>query len=113
MILCGMLHPHPAMSTVSETAAHRQREGTNVKQIIGEIRETGRRWLFITNQGTSYQILENLALQRAVQAARDDAKDRHWAVDGELTEFLGENYLLINRLMRTKNSATLEGVGKE
>jgi hypothetical protein len=79
----------------------KQREGTRIQNLAGELRETGRRWVISTTEGTTYHVLENLTLQRAVQALRDDPADRNWTVSGELTEFMGENYLFIQRLSRT------------
>lgn len=81
-------------------AATQRREGMKLQDVTGELREAGRRWVFIS-AGESFQVLENLALQRAVQAIRDDSNDRFWTADAQVTEFMGENYLLILRMVRT------------
>lgn len=38
---------------------------------------------------------ENLLLQRIVESIRADSSDDHWSVTGEISEFMGENRLLI------------------
>jgi hypothetical protein len=95
-----------AVSNQGTAPTLRQREGTKIVGLNGEVREAGRRWIFVTPQGMTYNLLENLALQRAVQAARDDPEDRNWTIDGEFTEFLNENYILTKRLSRTVRSQT-------
>ncbi len=88
------------------SSANLQREGTKIGGITGELREAGRRWIFVSSSGQSLQVLENLALQRVVQAIRDDPTDRFWTIDGQLTEFLNENYLVIQRMVRTPRRST-------
>ncbi len=40
-------------------------------------------------------VVENLMLQRLVEAIREDAGDDHWSITGEITEFDGENRLIL------------------
>ncbi len=80
--------------------ANLRREGTKLQDLTGELREAGRRWVFIVG-GESFPVLENLALQRAVQSIKDDGNDRFWTADAQVTEFLGENYLMLMRITRT------------
>ncbi len=39
-------------------------------------------------------------LQRVYQAIRDEDRETRWIVHGKMTEYLGENYLLIERVVR-------------
>ena len=41
--------------------------------------------------------LENLALERVARAMQQGRGDVNWEVSGEITEFQGENFLLITR----------------
>ena len=80
------------------------REGTRVV-LIGKLQDAGRRLTFQTAEngtldGPSYELLENLALQRLVQAKKNDSDDVMWKVSGQLTEFFDENFLLIDRAVR-------------
>jgi hypothetical protein len=43
---------------------------------------------------------ENLMLQRIVESIRVDASDDRWSVTGEVSEFMGENRLLIHTAQR-------------
>jgi hypothetical protein len=83
----------------AETKKHR--EGTRVTALVGTLREAGRRWSVTSEDGTvAYRVLENLSLERIAKAIQEDPQDRHWKLAGELTEFFGENYLLIDRVER-------------
>jgi hypothetical protein len=81
-----------------------EREGTEVRQLPGQVRWAGTRWLFVADGEPHYRLLENLTLQRVVQAIRDDSDDRFWTVSGNITEFLDENYLLLRRAVRTPSA---------
>jgi len=82
------------------------REGTQVRKLRGQFIEVGRRWEFTSDHGSiSYRLLENLALQRAAAAIRQDAEDNHWTVHGTLTEFEGRNYLLLKAIVRAAREA--------
>jgi len=78
-----------------------EREGTEIRELVGQIRWVGSRWLFVAEGEPTYRLLENLTLQRVVLAIRDDREDRFWTVSGTITEFLDENYLLLRRAVRT------------
>lgn len=51
-----------------------------------------------------YQVLENLALQRVAEAIIQDPKDARWAVTGVITEFDGENWLLLSTVLRAPSN---------
>jgi len=41
------------------------------------------------------RVIENLALQRVVQLMQQDASDNRWVINGVITEFFGENRLMV------------------
>jgi hypothetical protein len=45
-------------------------------------------------------LVENLMLERIVEAIRADASDDRWSISGEVTEFFGENRLIIRTAQR-------------
>jgi hypothetical protein len=84
---------------------HRLREGMKLVNQIGELREAGGRIAFYPDGGShSFQLLENLALERV---SRDlDQPHRKWSVTGEITEYRGGNYLLLHRaILKARVSA--------
>lgn len=52
------------------------------------------------SQPLNIRLLENLALQRIVQAIRHDSTDQYWTVTGTVTEYFGENRLLLRVVTR-------------
>jgi hypothetical protein len=71
------------------------REGTQLDDVKGRFTQSGDRTLFIeegTNRST--KCLENLWLQRIVSSQKSDRKVT-WQVTGKVTEFEGENFLII------------------
>lgn len=82
----------------------KSREGTQIEAVRGRIIEIGRRWALVTDEGDqTYRILENLALERIARAIRHDPADDHWSVSGTLTEFSGQNYLLLRVVTRASS----------
>ena len=45
----------------------------------------------------SYRVLQNLALQRVSFALEDNRALRQWIISGTITEFRGQNYLLLTK----------------
>jgi hypothetical protein len=71
------------------------REGTLLEDVPGRFTQSGDRTMFLeegTNRST--KCLENLWLQRIVSSQKSDRKVT-WKVTGKVTEFEGENYLII------------------
>ena len=89
---------------VSSDALSRVREGSKLVEQLGEFRETGGRIAFYPAGSTdSLLVLENLALERV---SRDlELGTRKWSVSGTITEYLGLNYLLIQRAVMKQRSA--------
>lgn len=90
--------------TSRSSSSVKSREGTQIEAVRGRIIEIGRRWALVTDEGDqTYRILENLALERIARAIRVDPADDHWSVSGSLTEFSGQNYLLLRVVMRASS----------
>lgn len=81
------------------------REGAKLQSVVGTVTQSGQRWSFITEQKRSYRLLENLTLQRLIRSIQRDAEDRRWVVDGQVTEFMDENFLLLSRTQRSVTSS--------
>jgi hypothetical protein len=78
----------------------RIREGTILKGSQGYFRVTGSRvTLFTSDESRRFVCLENLNLERVLQVIRDNPTQLEWSVDGEITEYQGENFLLIHRVL--------------
>jgi hypothetical protein len=107
VILATMIASSPGWSLTEKLAGTKQREGTRVSGLVGDFKETGRRWTFHSETSDlTYRILENQSLERITKAIQEDPQDRHWKIAGELTEYLDENFLLIDRVERaTQNGA--------
>lgn len=51
-----------------------------------------------------FRLLENLALQRVVDSITQDSSDVRWTITGVLTEFEGENWLLLATVLRAPSN---------
>jgi hypothetical protein len=79
------------------------REGTSVPEMVGIFRIVGDRAQFVERESNrTFRCLENLMLQRVHQVIGDEPNETAWTVSGQVTEFKGENFLLIDMLRRTK-----------
>ncbi len=78
--------------------ADRLREGTELVDQPGTFRTTGDRITFFTDLGGGrFVVLENLALERVGRAIEDNPRPLDWLVTGTMTEYRGENLLLLHR----------------
>jgi len=78
----------------------RLREGTALRGLVGSIRPLGDRWtLFLSQRDERYILLENLALERILRTNASFTEAPDWTVDGTVTEFRGQNYLLIEKAL--------------
>jgi len=119
----------------TERVQPRLREGAKFGSTVGTFVRAGRRWTFefevqgattapftdteATTTGsataepappkepTRLRVLENLALQRVVESIKQDPKDVRWTVTGVITEFEGENWLLVSTILRAPSSNSL------
>ena len=67
----------------------RLREGTRLIDVTGSFLVNGNK--------ESYRVLQNLALQRVSFALEDNRALRQWIISGTITEFRGQNYLLLTK----------------
>src|SRR5690606_16565818 len=95
----------PALAlTVDESARNSLgvlREGTVIRDELGRFHRQEGRIVFrsmLTNN--SWIALENLNLERVAISLHGADGDQLWSVSGELTEFQGDNYLLIRRAVK-------------
>ena len=78
--------------------AKRIRDGTPFKDKNVYFRETGGRMVLNTVEDNQrFTCLENLQLERIIIAIQEKPGREYWKIEGEFTEFRGENYVLIRR----------------
>jgi hypothetical protein len=78
--------------------ANRFREGTAFKDKHVFFRHTNDRTvLYTTHDNQSFLCLENLHLERILTTIQEKPERQFWKIDGEFTEFRGENFVLIRR----------------
>lgn len=91
-------------SEEAAVARPRLREGTRVSDLIGIVRQTGHRYtLFVESDGTRFVLLENLLLERIMRSQASHPGVVQWKVSGIVTEFQGQNYLLIEHALLRGN----------
>jgi hypothetical protein len=79
------------------------REGSVLPDLMGTFRVTGDRLQFLDQEGNrTFRCLENLMLQRVHQVIGDEPNETSWIVNGRVTEYRGENFLLVEMIRRTK-----------
>ena len=80
------------------------REGAILPDLMGTFRIVGERMHFVEQDSSNraFRCLENLMLQRVHQVIGDEPNETAWIVNGKVTEFRGENFLLIETIRRTK-----------
>jgi hypothetical protein len=115
--------PRPSEKQVNPVQA-RLREGTRIAPTVGRFYNIDGGWVFqsenpepetATSQSVdrngsassgSFQlrVIENLTLQRVAQSLHQDAADNRWLVNGVITEYFGENRLIITAAIRANHS---------
>lgn len=90
----------PSLSQMSKEESV-LREGTPLMEVKGRFKKLGERFQFIED-GTnkSFKCLENLCLQRIATNQHDDDRKVIWVVSAKVTEFNGENYLVLEKAVR-------------
>jgi hypothetical protein len=98
-----------ALPSATQTPlAKRQREGTAFKGKYVFFRQTGERFvLYTVEDNQRYTCLENLALERILTASLENPDRQFWKIDGEFTEFRGENFILIRRAVIAQDPASI------
>lgn len=79
-----------------DAKSSRLREGAKLENVLGRFEATGDRIAFYRMDGEeSIRTLENLALERVSRELTGLPRERMWRVSGVVTEFRGNNFLLI------------------
>ncbi len=82
-----------------------KREGTTLESQPAICRSNGDRLIVeLSSGGPSLVALENLAAQRVLEAVTVDPSDKTWSINAMVTEFRGQNYLLLQRVNRISAS---------
>ena len=85
----------------------RIREGTAFRNSHVFFRQAGDRTVLYTVEGNQrFTCLENLALERILTAMRERPGRQFWRIEGEYTQFRGENFVLIRRAVIAQAPAT-------
>jgi hypothetical protein len=84
----------------------RWREGTKLVDIGGSFRITGDRVTFFSTDGKSrFACLENLNSERIARMVSESPESLEWVIQGTVTEFRQENYLLVTQaVLRTRQT---------
>jgi hypothetical protein len=79
-------------------AGGRWREGTKLVDVQGQFRLSNERITFISVDGKSrFTCLENLTSERVARIVAESPETLAWIVQGTITEFRSENYLLLTQ----------------
>ncbi len=82
------------------------REGTRVVEQLGYFQATGDRTTFLSADGETRILgLENLILERISRITEETPGKVEWTVSGTITEFRGNNFLLVTRAVLRSNVA--------
>jgi len=96
----------PSLAKMGEITV--QRECTGVSEVRGRFRKLGERYLFEEDANTNtaakrpFKCLENICLQRVVDAMQNEDRKQVWIVTARVTEFNDENFLLLEKAVRTR-----------
>ena len=82
-----------------DLAKIRLREGTQLRDVTGRFRQSGESLTFIDEDDREISGLPNLNMERILRMLKsvEEPESIAWSVSGTVTEFAGENYLLISR----------------
>ncbi len=87
-------------------ASARLREGTEIREVLGQFIQVDGRFEFVSSDGIyRLRMLENLALERASRKVDESAQGVMWSVSGIVTEYQGGNYLLVKRIIVDSGAA--------
>jgi hypothetical protein len=96
----------PSLAKMGEITV--QREGTGVSEFRGRFRKLGERYLFEEDANTNtsakrpFKCLENICLHRVVATMQNEDRKQVWLVMAKVTEFNDENFLLLEKAVRTR-----------
>ncbi len=97
-----MADDRPSLAQMAK-AESLSREGTPLTEVKGRFRKVGERFVFVEDGTTkSIKCLENLSLQRVATNQQDDDRKVVWNVSGKITEFNNENFLILDKAVRSR-----------
>jgi hypothetical protein len=98
----AMASDRPSLSQMAKEDSA-MREGAVLADVKGRFKKQGERFFF-TDETTnkSYKCLENLCLQRIATSQQDEDRKVIWLVFAKVTEFNGENFLIIEKSVRSR-----------
>ena len=97
-----MASERPSLSKMARDASI-LREGTPLVDVKGRFRWQGERFQFMEEgSNKSFKCLENLSLQRVDASQQDDDRKVIWLVTAKVTEFKGENFLVLEKAVRSR-----------
>ena len=86
----------------------RLREGTELVNVPGTFKLTGDRATFYPADGSGrFGGLENQSLERVATVIGEDPSPLEWLVTGTITEYKGNNYILVTRAILKSKPAAL------
>ena len=92
------ISPVAAQPARQISQAQRIREGTPFRNKHVFFQQIGDRTaLYTVDEHRRFMCLENLHLERILTAMQENPERVFWSIDGDYTEFRGENYVLIRR----------------
>ena len=92
------VRPIAVAPTQQNQRSNRLREGTAFRDKNVFFRQTGDRTvLYTVGDNQRFTCLENLALERILTTIQEKPERQYWRIEGEFTEFRGENFVLIRR----------------
>jgi len=87
-------------------AGGRWREGTKLVDVAGQFRLSNERVAFLSPDGKSrFTCLENLNSERVGRIVSESPETLDWIVQGTITEYRSENYLLVTQAVIRPKSA--------
>jgi len=90
--------PTRTSSPRANSGKQKLREGGKLTDVRGRFEFAGERIAFYPVDGSeTLPVLENLALERTTQIIQDSRGKQEWIVSGILTEYRGNNYLLLTK----------------
>ena len=87
-------------------AGGRWREGSKLVDMTGQFKIPGDRAVFVSADGKSqFGCLENLNSERIARMVKESPETLEWKVQGTITEYRNENYVLITHAMIENRTA--------
>ena len=102
----GRSDDKPAVANAVREPAKLMREGARLESRLMVVRSSGEILTLETEDDKqSFEALENLALERILQAVRADSNDKRWLITGQVTEYRGRNFILLERVSRAPRAS--------